>query len=107
MKRRLLFDCSALVTSGRFIDGILRTSRELARYASGHRNDVAFIVNIGPDKTAIIKPRWVPLIAEGKLTIDLTHLPDRWATKRRLRHRMPYRIQQFIRWFQRPWLMFF
>src|SRR5262245_21457066 len=106
MKRRLLFDCTTLVTSRRLVDGIVRTSCELARYAHRHRHDVVFSLTIGPDETCIIKPRWLPLIVADKFTIDLTHLPDRWATKRRLRHRMPYRIQEFIRWFQRPRLMF-
>jgi len=105
MKRRLLIDCSTLAPS--FVDGILRTSRELARYASKHRHEVVFTLNIGRDKTYIIKPRWVPLMAEDKFTVDLTHLPDRWTAKRRLRHRMPYRTQQFMRWFQRPRLMLF
>ena len=107
MKRRVLFDCATLVTSGRLVDGIVRTSCELVRYAHKHRHDVVFSLKIGPDETRIIKPRWLPFIVENKFTIDQTHLPDRWATKRRLRHRMPYRIQEFIRWFQSPRLMLF
>lgn len=103
MTKRLLLDITTLARASGHADGIVRTLRELARFAAVHRPEVLFVLydlSIGAPR--LVKDELVSQVINGITKIDLSYFPDRLSPKQRFRERLPGPLKRIFLWIQRP-----
>lgn len=101
--KRILLDITTLARASGHADGIVRTLRELARFAAANRPDVLFVLyDLGIDAPRLVKSEWVSQVINGATKIDLSYFPDRFSPKQRLRERLPEPLKRVLLWIQRP-----
>lgn len=103
MTKRLLLDITTLARASGHADGIVRTLRELARFAAANRPEVLFILyDLDIDAPRLVNLRWVHNVIEGTAKIDMSYFPDRFAKRQRFRERLPKPLKRLFLWIQRP-----
>lgn len=103
MTKRILLDISTLARATGHADGIVRTLRELARFAAANRPEVRFVYyDLEVDTPRMIDAKWVRSIIDGVAKIDMSYFPDRFAKKQRFRERLPKPLKRLFLWMQRP-----
>lgn len=103
MTKRILLDISTLARATGHADGIVRTLRELARFAAANRPEVCFVLyDLEVDTPRLIDTKWVQSIIDGVAKIDMSYFPDRFSPKRRFRERLPKPLKRLFLWIQRP-----
>ncbi len=103
MTKRILLDITTLARASGHADGIVRTLRELARFAAANRPEVLFVLyDLSIDAPRLVKDEWVSQVINGITKIDLSYFPDRLSPKQRFRERLPEPLKRMFLWIQRP-----
>lgn len=103
MTRRILLDITTLARASGHADGIVRTLRELARYAMVNVPEIVFVLyDLGIDAPRIVKREWAHRVIEGSAKIDTSYFPDRLSARQRFRERLPEPLKRAMLWIQRP-----
>jgi len=101
--KRILLDITTLARASGHADGIVRTLRELARFAVANRPDIEFVLyDLDIDAPRLVNARWARSVIEGTAKIDMSYFPDRFAKKQRFRERLPKPLKRLFLWIQRP-----
>lgn len=101
--RRILIDITTLARASGHADGIVRTLRELARFAIANRPDVVLVIyDPGIQAPRRIKPEWIQPVVDGLAKIDMSIFPDLYTDKQRLRKRVPKPLRHIVSWIERP-----
>lgn len=100
---RVIFDVSTLARAGGQAVGIVRVSRELARWAHRHRPDVIFAINdTRLDAFRAVRPEWLGPILDTSAIVDVSVLPEGRRTRQREGARVPGLVRSLLFWFQHP-----
>lgn len=103
MAKCIFLDITTLARASGHADGIVRTLRELARFALARRPDVQFVLyDLDIDAPRLVKSEWAHHVIEGTAKIDMSYFPDRFAKKQRIRERLPKPLKHILLWIQRP-----
>ena len=103
MERRILLDITTLARASGHADGIVRTLRELARFAAAHRTDILFVLyDLDIDAPRRLEAKWARGVIDGVVKIDMSYFPDRFSPKQRFRERLPKPLKRLFLWIQRP-----
>lgn len=103
MARRILLDITTLARASGHADGIVRTLRELARFAAVHLPDIAFVLyDLDVNAPRFLKPSAARLLIDGSAKIDLSYFADPFSPNKRFRERLPAPLKRVFLWIQRP-----
>lgn len=103
MTKRIFLDITTLARASGHADGIVRTLRELARFAVAKRPDIQFVLyDLDINAPRLVKPEGALTVIDGTAKIDMSHFPDRFAKKQRFRERLPRPLKRVFLWIQRP-----
>jgi glycosyltransferase involved in cell wall biosynthesis len=99
----LVLDISPLAVQGGQAVGILRTLRELSRWALANRANVEFVLfDTRSGSFRRIRPEWLEAIIDGRALVDVSVLPDPGSSKRILPERVPPLLRRPARWLYNP-----
>lgn len=103
MTKRILLDITTLARATGHADGIVRTLRELARFALANRPDVLFVLyDLDADAPRRVKDEWISQVINGLTKIDMSYFSDRSSPTQRFRERLPAPLKRMLLWIQRP-----
>ena len=102
-QQRLIFDISMLVQSDGRLSGMLRVLRELAAWAHSHRADVLIVIH-DPESNKLrhVRPEWIALLLQGRLTIDFSGRRRLVNGRYRIRDRLPSPLREMMLWLLAP-----
>lgn len=101
--RRLFLDILTLARATGHADGIVRTLREIARFAAIHRPDVVFVLyDQDREELRSLNADWIEKILDGSAKVDTSHFPANPQGQRSFRDRLPSSLKQLWMWIDRP-----
>ena len=103
LSKRLIIDVSTLVRSEGQATGIVRVTRELARWAHDHRSDAVFAAcGWKFEELLCLNADWADKVLSGVALVDTSSRPDRLRTTLRIRDYLPPGVARLLMWIQHP-----